>query len=226
MNIMRCCGKIYFAAALFLIALERAGTVIQEENMTKENSSMEKNIEVKKGPVRQVIETILYFAVVFTVVLLVERFVMQPVQVEGSSMEPTLANENHLLLEKLTYLVADPERFDVVVFQPFEEEEELFYIKRIIGLPGERIYINNNIIYINGEPLLENYGKENVINDPGMASNEIVLGEGEYFVMGDNRNHSRDSRDASVGVVKRDSMIGRAWCRVWPLSKIGIIKHQ
>lgn len=196
--------------------------MVHEEN----NSNIEKNEDVKKGPVRQVIETILYFIVVLAVVLIVERFVMQPVQVEGSSMEPTLANQNHLLLEKLTYLVADPERFDVVVFQPYEEEEELFYIKRIIGLPGERVLIHNNIIYINGEPLIENYGKENVINNPGIASNEIVLGDDEYFVMGDNRNHSRDSRDASVGIVKRDSMIGRAWCRVWPLNKIGIIEHQ
>jgi len=151
---------------------------------------------------------------------------MQPVEVEGSSMEPTLSNKNHLLLEKVTYLFSDPERFDVVVFSPFEDEEELFYIKRIIGLPGEHILIDNNIIYINGEPLLENYGKENVINSPGIAENEIILGEGEYFVLGDNRNHSRDSRDSEVGVVKRDSIVGRAWCRVWPLNKISTIKHQ
>ena len=199
---------------------------IQKDNVTSDTVSNEVNAEIKKGPVRQVIETILYFAIVLSVVLIVERFVMQPVEVEGSSMEPTLSNKNHLLLEKVTYLFSDPERFDVVVFSPFEDEEELFYIKRIIGLPGEHILIDNNIIYINGEPLLENYGKENVINSPGIAENEIILGEGEYFVLGDNRNHSRDSRDSEVGVVKRDSIVGRAWCRVWPLNKISTIKHQ
>lgn len=199
---------------------------IHEDNVTSDSMREAFDTEKKKGLVRQVIETVLYFAVVLSIVLIVERFIMQPVEVDGSSMEPTLSDKNHLLLEKVTYLFSNPERFDVIVFQPFEEEEDLFYIKRIIGLPGEHVCINNNIIYINGEPLLENYGKENVIIDPGIAKDEIILGEDEYFVMGDNRNHSRDSRDSKVGVIKEKSILGRAWCRVWPLNELGIIKHQ
>lgn len=180
----------------------------------------------KKGTIRQIIDTVAYFIVVLTIVMVIERFVMQPVEVEGSSMEPTLSNENHLLLEKITYLFGEPKRYDVIVFQPFEDEEELYYIKRIIGLPGEHVRIEDNLIYINGEPLPENYGMENVIKDPGMAINEVILGENEFFVMGDNRNHSRDSRDPLVGVVNGTSIVGRAWCRIWPFSDIGLIKHQ
>ncbi|WP_066715417.1 signal peptidase I [Clostridium sp. Marseille-P299] len=192
--------------------------------MNNESNLEEK--ETEKSSIRQVLETVLYFVVVLTVVLLVERFVMQPVEVDGSSMETTLSNKNHLLLEKLTYIFSEPERFDIIVFQPFEDIDDLYYIKRIIGLPGETVYINNNIIYINGEPLMENYGNENVINDPGIASEEIVLGDDEYFVMGDNRNHSKDSRDETVGLVTKKSIVGRAWCRVWPLKEIGVIRHQ
>lgn len=198
---------------------------MQDENLMNNESNLEE-IEAKKSPIRQVLETVLYFAVVLTVVLLVERFVMQPVEVDGSSMETTLSNKNHLLLEKLTYIFSEPERFDIVVFQPYEDIDDLYYIKRIIGLPGETVNIDNNIIYINGEPLIENYGNENVINDPGIASEAVVLGKDEYFVMGDNRNHSKDSRDSSVGLVRKKSITGRAWCRVWPLREIGTIRHQ
>lgn len=198
---------------------------MHEDNLINGDRNTQES-EEKKGTIRQSIETILYFIVLLTIVLLAERFVMQPVEVDGNSMETTLSNKNHLLLEKLTYIFSEPERFDIVVFQPFEDVEDLYYIKRIIGLPGETIRIEDNIIYINGEPLIENYGNENVINDPGAASEEIVIGEDEYFVMGDNRNHSKDSRDETVGLVSKKSIIGRAWCRVWPLKDVGMIRHQ
>lgn len=199
--------------------------MMHEDNLISDDRNIQE-IEDKKSPIRQTIETVLYFVVLLTVVLLVERFVMQPVEVDGSSMEATLSNENHLLLEKLTYIFSEPKRYDIVVFQPFEDIDDLYYIKRIIGLPGETIRIADNMIYINGEPLAENYGNENLINDPGIARDEIVIGEDEYFVMGDNRNHSKDSRDGSVGLVSKKSIIGRAWCRVWPLRDIGMIRHQ
>lgn len=198
---------------------------MHDETIRDDMESIDKTV-INKSPIRQSIETALLFIFIFSVIFLVERFVMQPVEVDGSSMEPTLNNKNHLLLEKVTYTFSDPERYDVIVFQPYEEEEDLYYIKRIIGLPGERIYIKDNLIYINEEPLAENYGYESTIEDPGIAQYEINLGVDEYFVMGDNRNRSKDSRDAMVGVVKRDSIIGRAWCRIWPLNKITMINHQ
>ena len=99
-------------------------------------------------------------------------------------------------------------------------------IKRIIGLPGETVQIDENgNIYINGELLEENYGAETIQN-PGRAANPITLGDDEYFVMGDNRNNSKDSRSEEVGNVKRSQIIGRAWLRIWPLNKFGLLKHQ
>ena len=115
-------------------------------------------------------------------------------------------------------------RYDIIVF-PYQYEENTFYIKRIIGLPGETVQIADGEIFINGEVLMESYGRE-VIQDPGTAAEPIRLGEDEYFVLGDNRNASSDSREPSVGVIHRNDIVGRAWIRIWPLNKAGILKHQ
>ncbi len=138
-------------------------------------------------------------------------------------METTLQNNDNLIVDKITYRFKDPQRFDVIVF-PFEYKDETYYIKRIIGLPGETVRIDNEgVIYINEQRLEEDYGAE-VITDPGMAYGGITLGDDEYFVLGDNRNHSSDSRTPSVGLIKRDAIIGRAWIRIFPLKKFGGIK--
>ncbi len=121
----------------------------------------------------------------------------------------------------------DPERFDIIVF-PFKYKEDTFYIKRIIGLPGETVQIDEEgKIYIDGEILEENYGREIIqSNTIGIAGEPILLGEDEYFVLGDNRNNSMDSRTEVVGNIKREEIIGRAWIRIWPLSDAGVLKHQ
>ena len=119
----------------------------------------------------------------------------------------------------------DPERFDIIVF-PFQYQSNTYYIKRIIGLPGETVYINDaGEIYINGKLLEEDYGLDTIQN-PGLASEPITLGEDEYFVMGDNRNNSSDSRDPSVGILKRKDLLGRAWVRIYPFDKVGVIRHE
>jgi signal peptidase I len=197
----------------------------EENESTAQEVKVETESEKSKSLIRQIIETILYFAIILGAVLLIQRFIIQPVEVDGKSMEATLSNGNHLLLEKVSYWFGGPERFDVVVFQPYDDEEEMYYIKRIIGLPGETVQIIDNIIYINGEPLEENYGKESEIIDSGIAAEPITLGDDEYFVLGDNRNNSKDSRSESVGAIKRESILGKAWCRIWPLNKFGFIKH-
>ncbi len=178
-----------------------------------------------KKVLREVLNTSLYLLGVLCLVYLVIHFVGQRTQVQGSSMEPALSAEDNLIVDKLSYRFHDPERFDIIVF-PFLHEEETFYIKRIIGLPGETVQIDEEgNIYVNGGILEESYGKE-VIVDPGRAIEPVELGEDEYFVMGDNRNNSKDGRDPSVGNIKRENIIGRAWLRIWPLDKIGIIKHK
>lgn len=177
---------------------------------------------------REAIGTILYFGFVICVTLLFIKYVAQRTVVDGQSMEPTLQNADNLIVDKISYRFSDPERFDVVVFPPYENAGKTYYIKRIIGLPGETIHIDvDGNIYINGEILTEGYGKE--VIQPfalGRASGEIVLGEDEYFVMGDNRNNSTDSRSDLVGNVKRSQLIGKAWVRIWPFSKIGFVRHQ
>ncbi len=157
--------------------------------------------------------------------ILMIRYVGQRTRVDGSSMENTLTNGDNLIVDKISYRFHEPERFDIIVF-PYQYKENTYFIKRIIGMPGETVQITDKgEILINGEELVESYGRE-VIKDPGLASDPITLGEDEYFVMGDNRNYSKDSRFPDVGNIKRADIIGKAWLRIYPFDKIGFIRHQ
>lgn len=189
---------------------------------TKETG--EKPQEAKQtNMVKEIISWVVYFGVVILLTYLIIHFVGQRTVVDGRSMESTLHDGDNLIVEKLSYRFHDPERFDIIVF-PYDDSH--FYIKRIIGLPGETVQIDlEGNIYINGEILEEDYGKETIL-DPGRAIEPITLGEDEYFVLGDNRNNSKDGRNELVGNIKRDEIIGRAWVRIWPLSDFGILKHQ
>lgn len=174
---------------------------------------------------REILSTSAYILFVLCAIYLLIHFVGQRTQVLGSSMEPKLSSEDNLIVDKISYRFHEPERFDIIVF-PYHYENNTYYIKRIIGMPGETVQIDGEgNILIDGEVLEENYGKE-VIQSPGRAYEEITLGDDEYFVMGDNRNNSTDSRDPSVGNIKRGEIIGRAWLRIWPLDKFGLIKHR
>ena len=176
---------------------------------------------------KEMISTLAYLLGVLCLTWLVITFVGQRTEVDGSSMEPMLSHGDNLIVDKITYRFSDPKRFDIIVF-PFKLEANTYYIKRIIGLPGETVQIDlEGNIYINGEVLEESYGREIIApQNVGIAVDPIVLGEDEYFVMGDNRNNSTDSRKEIVGNIHRDDIVGRAWIRIWPLSKLGILKHQ
>lgn len=181
--------------------------------------------EKKKINLKDTVSFIIYIAVVFVITYLVITYVGQRTEVIGTSMEYTLSDGDNLIVDKISYRFHDPERFDIIVF-PYQYKEDTYYIKRIIGLPGETVQIDDNgTIYIDGKELKESYGRE-VIKNPGTAAEPIKLGEGEYFVLGDNRNASSDSRDPSVGIIKRDDIVGRAWLRIYPFSKFGFIKHK
>lgn len=180
--------------------------------------------EPSKSYVHELLSLLIYIAIVLVLAFVVIHFIGQRTQVSGPSMIPALEDKDNLIVDKLSYRFRDPNRFDIIVF-PYYYEEETYYIKRIIGLPGETVQIQNGAIFINGEELEETYGKE-VIQDSGIAEDPIVLGDDEYFVMGDNRNESKDSRTPSVGNIKRSDIIGRAWVRIWPFSKFGVLKHQ
>ena len=180
--------------------------------------------ENKSNPLRELAGMLVYIIIVLAVTFLFITFVGQRTHVSGESMENTLDDGDQLIVDKITYRFKDPERFDSIDF-PFHYKENTYYIKRIIGLPGETVQIADGLIYIDGEVLQESYGRE-VIQDPGLAAEPITLGEDEYFVLGDNRNQSSDSRDPSVGLIHRDEIVGRAWLRIWPLDSFGILKHQ
>ena len=160
-----------------------------------------------KAILKEIGSTLLYIVVVLGITWLVITFVGQRTEVNGSSMEPTLSNNDNLIVDKISYRFKDPQRFDIIVF-PFQYDENVYYIKRIIGLPGETVQIGTDgTIYIDGQV-------------------PITLGEDEYFVLGDNRNNSSDSREPSVGNIHRDQIIGKAWVRIWPFHKFGVLKHQ
>lgn len=176
---------------------------------------------------RELLNTAIYLLCVLGAVWLVITFVGQRTEVEGASMENTLHNGDNLIVDKLSYRFHDPERFDIIVF-PFQFQDNTYYIKRIIGLPGETVQImDDGSIYINGEKLEENYGMEVIKPETiGRAAEPIELGDDEYFVMGDNRNNSSDSRTDMVGNIKRENIIGKAWLRIWPVSDFGILQHR
>ena len=181
-----------------------------------------------KNFIKGILQTLLYLAFIFVITLLIVRYLGQRTEVIGSSMVPTLRSGDQLITDKISYRFHEPERFDIIVF-PFESEEyggRTYFIKRIIGMPGETVRIDEDgVIFIDGKPLDEHYGSE-VITYAGRASEEIVLAQDEYFVLGDNRPISRDSRYEEVGNIERSEIIGRAWLRLYPFSSFGILKHQ
>ena len=181
-------------------------------------------MEKEKSVLRELVGWLVYILVIVAVTWLVVTFVGQRTRVSGQSMETTLHHGDNLIVDKISFRFRDPKRFEIIVF-PYKYEENTYYIKRIMGLPGETVQVKDGYLYINGEKLEENYGNE-LMNSAGIAAEPIVLGEDEYFVLGDNRNHSSDSRDPKVGVIKREDLLGRAWIRIWPLDQFGAIKHE
>lgn len=181
--------------------------------------------EEEKGVLKELAGWLIYILIIIALTYLIITFVGQRTRVSGSSMETTLSDGDNLIVDKLSYRFKEPNRFDIIVF-PYQHEENTFYIKRIVGMPGETIQVVDGYTYVNGELLSSDiYGTE-VMDSPGIAAQPIELGEDEYFVLGDNRNHSSDSRDASVGVLKRENLIGRAWVRIYPFDSLGVIRHE
>lgn len=147
----------------------------------------------------------------------------QKVSTVGDSMKPVLENGDVVLVNRIVYNASKPKRGDVIVFKPKGNKNSHYYIKRIVGLPGESIEIIENSIFINGEKLEEDYQTTN-IDDAGVVTEKLTLGSDEYFVLGDDRENSEDSRNADVGNVKRDYIYGKAWFVSSPKKNMGFIK--
>lgn len=151
-------------------------------------------------------------AVILCAYLMVQG-VVQRVDIYGVSMEPAYRNGDVILADKLTHQFFGIKRFDVVVFR-YKYRKNRYYIKRVIGLPGETVQIVDGVVYIDGHPLEDDYGRD-PIEKPRRASEPIILGKDEYFVLGDNRNDSSDSRDYDIGNVSTDQIVGKAGIRIW-----------
>lgn len=179
--------------------------------------------ESKKPTIMKIIIEVFIWAAQITAVIFLAYFIIyycvEKTEVIGSSMEGTLFANEPIIINKFSYRVSDPDRFDVIIFKQSGKEHSFYNIKRIIGLPGETILIKDGSIYIDNEIVEDIVIVDDMINY-GLASEEIVLEDNEYFVLGDNRNNSEDSRFASVGNITRDEIIGEAAIRLSPFNFI------
>lgn len=199
----------------------------ERSSMDEDSKGLED--ENEKEPVKKnrltayVMELLFYGIMILLCIFVIPQYVIQRTIVDGTSMEETLHDKENLLVEKLSYRFGDPQRFDVIVFYPYGKDMKEYYVKRIIGLPGETVQIRGADIYINDVILEEDFGKMPITN-AGIAEEGIELGKEEYFVMGDNREVSLDSRYDEVGPIRRELIAGKAVFRIWPLKKFGLFE--
>jgi signal peptidase I len=166
------------------------------------------------------VETVVMAMAVFVIIYL---FLFQPHQVKGSSMLPNFHDGEYILTDKISYRLKEPQRGDVVVFRA-PRNEEYDYIKRIVGLPSDTLKIKNGKIFVNNTPFNESYLSSDHITLPGKFYKEgetFAIPKDQYFVLGDNRSHSSDSRE--WGLVPKENIVGKAWLRYWPTNRFGVI---
>ena len=168
-------------------------------------------------------------ALVIVLAFFLVRAAIERAVVPGTSVEPTLKEGTSIVVNRLSYLRKGPERFDVIVFEQEGEEHSYYHVKRVIGLPGDTVQIVNGSVYINGEMLKEAVNDLPKIHLSGLATEPFTLDEDEYFVLGDNRNKSEDSRFANIGNVTKKQIIGKAWFTLDPfniISQMNLEKNQ
>ena len=207
------------------------GEVVEENRFAEKLNDLKEVIPQKAGKVTDWVTTVVIIAfcigIAYFLASFVTTYVAHQTTVEGESMEPTLTDGDSVIIQRLSYYFVDPKRYDVVVFPVSYDDgtaKKTYYIKRVIGLPGETVQIIDGSVYINNEKLDDDVYGAAAINEAGIAENPLVLGENQYFVMGDNRNMSTDSRNSYVGLVNKNDIIGEAWLCTWPLNHFGGVK--
>lgn len=190
----------------------------------RENKSIaeaKEKLEDKK--VRGVLRLVFEIIVTLAFAALVGITMFQSVTMQESSMEPTISVGDRYFMNRVIYRVSSPKRGDVIVFRTNASDDAALHIRRVIGLPGETVQIVDGQILINGETYKE--GRDfPVISNPGMASSPVTLESGEYFVLGDNRNNSEDSRYGSIGKVNKKYITGKLWFKIYPVKSIGFFE--
>ena len=185
--------------------------------------------ESKKPVVMKIlIDVFIWVAQIAAVIFLayfIIYYALEKTNVIGISMEGTLSNHDPIIIDKFSYRVSDPKRFDVIVFKQSGREHSYYNIKRIIGLPGETLQFKEGNILINGE-IVEDVVNAEPMANYGLATEPIILEENEYFVLGDNRNNSEDSRFASIGTITREEIIGKAFLRLSPFNFVNKLNQK
>ncbi|TZE83371.1 signal peptidase I [Calorimonas adulescens] len=172
-----------------------------------------------KKTMNEVLSWIEVIVVAFVIAFLIRGFIFEPITVNGDSMIPTLHNGDDLIVFKLPYRFSPPKYGDIIVFK-YPSDPRYHYIKRVIGLPGDSIEIKDGEVYVNGKKLIEPYINEKTLMDFKLDK----VPDDTVFVLGDNRNWSRDSRYPDVGPVPFKNIIGKATIRIWPLNKFGLLR--
>lgn len=172
-----------------------------------------------RGIVKWIFEIIV--TVVFAVLVAISAF--QTVTLQESAMEPTYSVGEKFFVNRAVYKIKSPKRGDVIVFRTSASDDAALHIRRVIGLPGETVLIKDGQVYINGKVYEENGAYPDITN-AGLADSSITLESGEYFVLGDNRNNSEDSRFSDIGNINKKYIVGKLWLTVSPKSKIGFVK--
>ncbi|WP_071590635.1 signal peptidase I [Gloeocapsa sp. PCC 73106] len=190
--------------------------------MNKPMTGIEKNQNPKSQPEENFwVEMVKTLAIAGVLAFGIRTFVAEARYIPSGSMEPTLLINDHLMIEKISYRLHEPERGDIVVFRPTEALKEQDYhqafIKRIIGMPGDTVEVKGGVVYVNGQALSEDYIKE----VPDYSYGPEIVPDDQYLVLGDNRNNSYDSH--IWGFVPRKNLIGKAFVRFWPLNRMGTI---
>lgn len=176
------------------------------------------NVSAVREILTWTVEILITLMIAFTFVY----FVGLRTSVVGQSMTETLSSGDEILINRFVYKVTDPKRNDIIAFLPNGNEKSHYYVRRVIAVPGDTVKIDNGTVYVNGIQAEEETDTASM-EDAGLAAEELTLADNEFFVLGDNRNNSEDSRFANIGNIKKEYIVGKAWFKIRPFSELGFL---